>query len=50
MVYHAGASQEERKDALEILETMKEALPEAKRGRDEANAQLETSTATNSEL
>ena len=40
----------ERKDALEILETMKEALAEAKRGRDEANAQLETSTATNSEL
>ena len=40
----------ERKDALEILETMKEALSEAKRGRDEANAQLEISTATNSEL
>ena len=40
----------ERKEALEILATMKEALIQAKESRDEANMQLETSTKTNSDL
>ncbi len=40
----------ERNEALEILATMKEALKHAKESRDEANAQLETSTKTNSDL
>eukprot|EP00943_MAST-04B_sp_MAST-4B-sp1_P004890 g4890.t1 len=40
----------ERNEALEILETMKEALKQAKESRDEANVQLENSTKTNSDL
>merc|ERR1711916_384877 len=40
----------ERNEAMEILATMKEALKQAKESRDEANAQLETSTKTNSDL